>query len=39
MQKNGNLVDLEKSNMLQNDDLLAVVVVDTADNEPLLMLK
>ena len=31
-EKNANLVDLEK--MLQNASLLAIVAVDTAENEP-----
>ena len=29
-----NLVDLEKSKMLQNESLVAIVAVHTAENEP-----
>ena len=35
MQKYVNLVDLEKSKMLKNAPTLAIVAVDTAENEPL----
>ena len=37
MQKHENLVesDLENSKMLQNEPLVAIVAVDTAENEPL----
>ena len=34
MQKYENLVDLEKSKMLQNEYLVAIVDVDTAENGP-----
>ena len=35
VQRNANLVDLEKSKMLQNEYLVAIVAVDTAENETL----
>ena len=34
-----NLVDLENSKLLQNDDLVAIVAVHTAENEPLKILR
>ena len=34
VRRNLNLVDLEKSKMLKNDYLVAIVAVDTAENEP-----
>ena len=35
MQRNANLVDLETSKMQQKEYLVAIVAVDTAENEPL----
>ena len=34
VQKYENLVDLEKSKMLQKEYLVTIVAVDTAENEP-----
>ena len=38
VQKDANLVDLEKSKMLQNEHLDAKIGVDTAENEPFKVL-